>query len=41
MMPPIFTFSLPNGDKLRVVRKDIMDAALKRSNATRKPVDGS
>lgn len=29
-LPPTFEFRLPNGDPLRVVRKDIMDVALGR-----------
>lgn len=29
-LPPVFEFTLPNGNPLRVVRKDIMDVALGR-----------
>lgn len=34
-LPPVFEFSLPNGAKLRVVREDIMDAALHRDTTGR------
>lgn len=33
--PPVLHYTLPNGDKLTSVRKDIMDAAVRPSKAKR------